>query len=222
VFVPTTTVRRTSDRPPAVSQEEQGRRTKSPKKRRFGPRQLTPGRIGQRMSKGESPEMRKQRGATRSRRAGVASKQRERCGKQPLTTRCPQQRRSARFGRGNYSKLEPSKRGLYGGSAWENMPAMTGRGIESVRGRWLGRAPLTHAEPRHVCEQHAYRGAPAMTRGVRRDEVSLGRGFARCCGASSIPHDAERRRPSDGPAVERLQRMDARVPEVDKQSKGKK
>jgi hypothetical protein len=59
-----------------------------------------------------------------------------------------------------------------------------------------------------------------MTCGVRRDELSPGRGAARRGGASSIPRDAERRRSPDGPLHE-CQRMDACGAEMDNNQKEK-
>jgi hypothetical protein len=38
------------------------------------------------------------------------------------------------------------------------MPGMVDRGIGSVRSRWLGLAPLTHAGSRHVCRMHVRQG----------------------------------------------------------------
>jgi len=93
------------------------------------------------------------------------------------------------------------------------MPVMVDREIGSVRGRWLGRAPLADAGSRRVCRLHAP-GRPAMTRGDRREQVARGYRVARRGGAVPVSRDASRRRSSEGPAVEFQQWMDARAAET--------
>lgn len=91
---------------------------------------------------------------------------------------------------------------------------MVDRGIESVRSRWLGLAPLAHAGSRRVCRMHVRQGRLAMARGGdRREQVARGCRVARRGGAASVSRDASLRRSSEGPAVE-LQWMEARASET--------